>query len=365
VKKFIAVELFAGGGGLSLGASRAGFDIRVAVELDHRFLPTYRVNHPFTKLLEVDVCDVKGEELLTHIPEGRIDLLMGCAPCQGFCSLTSKSQREDPRNRLVLEMVRIVEESLPSVVLMENVPGLAWRGRRLLEEFVARLEKAGYIVQWEIVQMADFGVPQHRRRLVLLAGRGFSIPMPSPTHTNSALRPKGVKPWRTLHDAIYGEPTPLLLTESRKRGGPSSLKWHVVRDLGPSTKARLKAVKPGQMRTTLSDELLPECHRGGYSGFRNVYMRMSWDKPSSTITAGCTTPAKGRFGHPKRNRTTISVREAATIQTFPKTYRIVTDNIDVACQMIGNAVPPRFGECLASQALETLKNNNEKLGRNR
>jgi DNA (cytosine-5)-methyltransferase 1 len=365
VKRFIAVELFAGGGGLSLGASRAGFDISLAVELDRRFLPTYRVNHPRTTLLELDVSDVKGEELLTQIPEGRIDLLMGCAPCQGFCSLTSKLQREDPRNKLVLEMARIVEESLPTVVLMENVPGLAWRGRHLLDEFVARLRRVGYIVQWEVVQMADFGVPQNRKRLVLLAGRGFSIAMPSPTHTNSIVRPKGVKPWRTLYDAIHGEPAPLLLSKSQKSGGPSAVKWHVVRDLGPTTKARLKAVKPGQMRMSLRDELLPECHRGGYSGFRNVYMRMSWDKPSSTITAGCTTPAKGRFGHPQRSRTTISVREAATIQTFPKSYRIVTDNIDIACQMIGNAVPPRFAECLASQALEALKNNNEKLGRHR
>lgn len=355
MKKFIAVELFAGGGGLSLGACRAGFDMRVAVELDRRFIPTYRVNHPRTKLLELDVCDVKGEHLLTHIPERRIDLLMGCAPCQGFCSLTSKSQREDPRNRLVLEMARIVEESLPNVVLMENVPGLAIRGRRLLDEFVSRLDKAGYRVQWKIVQMADFGIPQHRRRLVLLAGRRFSIAMPSPTHTNLPVRPKGLRPWRTLYDAIYGEPAPVSLSDSRNRGGPSSVKWHVVRDLGPTTRARLKAVKPGQMRMTLRDDLLPECHRRGYSGFRNVYMRMAWDKPASTITAGCTTPAKGRFGHPERNRTTISVREAATIQTFPKSYRLVTDNIDVACQMIGNAVPPRFAECLASQAFKALK----------
>jgi DNA (cytosine-5)-methyltransferase 1 len=103
------------------------------------------------------------------------------------------------------------------------------------------------------------------------------------------------------------------------------------------------------MRTELDDDLLPLCHQHGYDGFRNVYMRMGWDVPSPTITAGCTTPAKGRFGHPDRRRTTISVREAATIQTFPKSYRFATDNLDLACEMIGNAVPPVFAERIASQ----------------
>jgi DNA (cytosine-5)-methyltransferase 1 len=103
------------------------------------------------------------------------------------------------------------------------------------------------------------------------------------------------------------------------------------------------------MRIALDDALLPACHQDGYEGFRNVYMRMAWDIPSPTITAGCTTPAKGRFGHPDRRRTTISVREAATIQTFPQDFQFETDKIDTVCQMIGNAVPPLFAERLAKQ----------------
>jgi DNA (cytosine-5)-methyltransferase 1 len=111
----------------------------------------------------------------------------------------------------------------------------------------------------------------------------------------------------------------------------------------------------------LADHLLPECHQSGYDGFRNVYMRMSWDSPSPTITAGCTTPAKGRFGHPDRRRTTISVREAATLQTFPRSFRFQTESLDVACEMIGNAVPPLFAECLGAHLRATILKNCAKL----
>jgi len=130
--------------------------------------------------------------------------------------------------------------------------------------------------------------------------------------------------------------------------------WHVVRDLRQQTKARLRAALPGRARFELDDDLLPECHQNGYQGFRNVYGRMSWEKPSPTITGGCTTPAKGRFGHPDRRRTTISVREAALLQTFPARFDFVTDSIDAACEIIGNAVPPVFAEVLGKQLARSL-----------
>jgi len=347
-----AVDLFAGAGGLSLGARRAGFNVPVAVEIDERITPTYEKNHPSTRILRKDVRLLTGKELLSAVPHRRIDLLMGCAPCQGFCSLTIKNERDDPRNSLVIEMARLIEETMPSAVLMENVSGLALRGSHLLSEFMKRLRKAGYRATWWNVQMADYGVPQSRRRLVLLAGRGFNIDLPPATHARVSR--SGVRPWVTLRDAIHGERAPKRLSTAQSRGGPKSQNWHVVRDLLPETLARLRAAVPGSMRLELDDGLLPDCHRNGYDGFRNVYMRMTWDAPSPTITAGCTTPAKGRFGHPDRRRTTISVREAATIQTFPKSFRFETTRLDTACEMIGNAVPPLFAERLANQVRKKL-----------
>ncbi|HEY7449015.1 MAG TPA: DNA cytosine methyltransferase [Vicinamibacterales bacterium] len=347
-KPLRAVDLFAGAGGLSLGARRAGFQVPVAVEIDKRITPTYRKNHPDAVVLEKDVRQLTGAELARAVPGGHIDLLMGCAPCQGFCSLTIKNELKDPRNGLVKEMARLVEETLPTAVVMENVSGLALRGGRLLSAFIRRLKKTGYVTAWWNVQMADHGVPQNRRRLVLLAGRGFAIDLPAPTHARIA--GGGRRRWRTLHQAIYGEKAPKRLGITPARAA----NWHVVRDLLPETRARLQAALPGRMRLELDDALLPECHQEGYDGFRNVYMRMAWDAPSPTITGGCTTPAKGRFGHPDRRRTTISVREAATIQTFPKSFRFDTDKIDLVCEMIGNAVPPLFAERLASTVLAAI-----------
>ncbi len=350
--KPVAVDLFAGAGGLSLGARRAGFKVPVAVEIDPEITTTYQKNHPDVTLIQSDIRELCGADLKRKAG-GHIDLLMGCAPCQGFCSLTLKNEREDPRNQLVLEMARLVEETKPTAVLMENVPGLALRGKSLLAAFIKQLRDAGYKPQWWNVEMADFGVPQRRRRLVLLAGKGFEIALPTATHARRPKRGDGRRPWRTVASAIRRERTP---DKVGKQRGPRAANWHVVRNLLPDTLARLRATEPGDMRHQLSKNLLPDCHQQGYEGFRNVYMRMAWNAPAPTITAGCTTPAKGRFGHPDRRRTTISVREAATLQTFPKGFRFDSAKIDRVCQMIGNAVPPLFAEQLAVTAYEALRN---------
>ncbi len=350
----VAVDVFAGGGGLTLGARRAGFDVRVAIEVDEEVSATYRKNHPNTHLMRRDARNVAGQEML--VLSGKPpDLLMGCAPCQGFCSLTIRSEREDPRNQLISEMARLVEETAPESVFMENVPGLVSRGSDLFDALLQRLQKAGYVPQWWNVEMADYGIPQRRRRLVLLAGRGFPIDLPRPTHARVPSQSTGRKAWRTLREALPAQEPACSLSMARKRGGPRAVDWHVVRDLQPKTIKRLRAATPGSMRFALDEDLLPKCHRDGYTGFRNVYMRMQWNAPAPTITAGCTTPAKGRFGHPDHRRTTISVREAALIQTFPRTFQIETDKIEVACSLIGNAVPPWFAETVTRHVAAMLR----------
>jgi DNA (cytosine-5)-methyltransferase 1 len=302
-----------------------------------------------------DIQDVSPTLFRKLLGGRRLHILAGCAPCQGFCSLTAKWRRDDSRNNLVLQMARYVEELEPDVVFMENVPGLATRGRSLLDELLTRLSKAGYYCESRTVQMADYGVPQNRRRFVLLGGRGFMIPFPGQTHARKPNEQSHLRPWVTLRDTVYGWSAPDTLSRSWRTGGPSEVNWHVVRDLKPWTKRRLRAAMPGQTWLGGDEQLRPRCHQNGYNGFTNVYGRMSWDLVAPTITSGCTTPCKGRFGHPDRRRTTISVREAAVIQTFPERYRFETDQIDAVCNMIGNAVPPQFARIIGRQVHKTLR----------
>lgn len=164
-----AVDLFSGAGGLSLGVSQAGFKVVAAVELDPTAALTYAKNHRRTVVFNQDICDTTGKSLLATTPGGKLDLLMGCAPCQGFCQLTVNSSRQDPRNLLISQMSRLVRETVPRAVIMENVPGLLTRGKNLFADFVSTLRSAGYEVVWGNLQMADYGVPQMRRRLLLIA----------------------------------------------------------------------------------------------------------------------------------------------------------------------------------------------------
>jgi len=234
---------------------------------------------------------------------------------------------------------------------MENVPGLAQRGKSLFVEFVALLAKLGYVSDYGILQAADYGVPQCRRRLVLLAGKGFHIALPKRTH--SKFPAEGLRAWRTVGEVIRGLPKPLSLEESRARGGPQVCNWHVVRNLTARNQQRLAHAVPGRGWTTIPKRLRPDCHKDEDAGFSNVYGRMSWNRPSPTITSGCTTLSKGRFGHPRENRT-ISVREAALLQTFPQGYVFDTRWMEYVCDIIGNAIPCDFAETLALACARSL-----------
>ena len=211
--------------------------------------------------------------------------------------------------------------------------------------------------------MADYGVPQSRRRLVLFAGRGFTIPFPEATHSKKPEKKPKLKKWLSLRDVIANEPHPITMSKASKKGGPKKFKWHVVRDLQPQTKARLNAAIPGKTWLSLKKSIRPKCHRGDYDGFTNVYGRMSWDQTPVTMTGGCTTACKGRFGHPNKRRTTISVREASLIQTFPRGYTFDTDCMEAVCDMIGNAVPPKFARVAGKRIREELKKRREPLAK--
>ena len=354
-----AADAFAGGGGLTVGLKRAGFRVVAAVELGHHAFATYKANHPEVRCLNQDIATVSGEALLRHAETDRLDLLAGCPPCQGFTSLTAKyKDQEDPRNELVLEMARLTEETLPRAIMMENVPGLSQKGKSLYRQLRERLQALGYLLTDGVLQVADYGVPQNRRRLVLLGGLGFKIPLPEPTHSRSPT--ECIAPWRTVRDAIAGMPNPVTLTQAKANGDVERSDWHVVRDLSAKNLERLRAAKAGATWQEIPEQLRPACHRGGYLGFTNVYGRMEWDRPAPTITGGCTTLSKGRFGHPDADRT-ISVREAALLQTFPRDYRLDTRYMDYVCNMIGNALPCDFAEAISRQCAQRLRQHPHRL----
>lgn len=342
----IAIDLFAGGGALTVGLKRAGFVVSAAVEIEKHAVATFKANHPEVVVCQKDIRSVGSELLRIPSADRSIDLLAGCPPCQGFTSLTSKYKRPDPRNDLILEMARLIEEIKPMAVMVENVPGLATRGRPLLDDFLDRIARAGYESTVEVLQAADYGVPQYRRRLVILAGLGCRIPLPKPTHSNNGKN--GLSPWLTVRDTIEHLPEPVTLDYAKLYSPMDRHNWHIVRSMSMRNRTRLQFAKPGKSWTEIPEELRPLCHRNGNSGFGNVYGRMQWDNVSPTITGGCTTLSKGRFGHPERLRT-ISVREAALLQTLPLDYRIETPYIDHACNIVGNALPCVFAEAVAKE----------------
>lgn len=350
-----AIDLFAGGGGLTVGLKRAGFSVLGAVESEDHAYTTYKANHPEVRALKQSIKSISGKCLL-EIGQGKIDLLAGCPPCQGFTSLTRKYRRNDDRNELIFQMSRLAYEVWPRAIMMENVPGLTREGRSAYRQLKDRLRKLGYQLMDDILEVANFGVPQFRRRLVLVGGLGFNIDLPEPTHSRDGKA--GLSCWKTVKDAIGHMQEPIVLEEARKRGDVRQSDWHVVRKLSPKNVKRIQAAKSGKTWPSIPEELRPRCHQGDYRGFTNVYGRMEWDLPSPTITGGCTTFSKGRFGHPVRDRT-ISVREAALLQTFPKDYKFDTPYMEYVCSIIGNALPCDFAQAVSRKCRTALEKNSQ------
>jgi len=324
----LAVDLFSGCGGLTLGLKRAHFRVVGAVEIDDLAVETYRLNHPTVRnIWKRDIREVSGTEILEtlKLERGQLDLLAGCPPCQGFSSMTTLNGNRrvlDPRNDLVGEYARLVKEILPKALLLENVPGLA--ANPLMGQLLNEIDRLGYASDnaWRVLDTADYGVPQRRRRLVMMVARKGSVEFAAP-------RDQLV----TVRDAIAD------LGIVGESGDPLH---DVVENRSPRIRELICAIpKDGGSRSALGPEKQLECHKRS-NGFKDVYGRMSWDKPSPTITSGCQSPSKGRFIHPAENRT-ISLREAAILQGFPATYQFSMRNGKLAvARMIGNAVPPNF-----------------------
>jgi len=357
---FTAIDLFAGCGGLTAGLRAAGFEVLAAIEKDANAAATYRANHPDVKLYEKDIRLVSPKRVRKAIklPRRRtVDLIAGCPPCQGFTRLTEGNGRRDHRNGLVRQFLRFVQTLRPKVCMLENVPGLlkTRKGKRYFTELCEGLKKTGYRVTYDVVELADYGVPQFRKRLVLLAARRQRIPIPAATHADPTKEgPAGRRPWRTVRDAIGGLPKPPLRSSIKSGKAVPRYEWHYARDIATDVRRRLRhALRNDRSRTDLPASLRLPCHERTTDGFHDVYGVMNWNEPSPTITSGCTNASKGRFGHPRHPRP-LTATEAALLQTFPRSYKFKGSGLESVASQIGNALPRRFAKIAGRRIIERL-----------
>ncbi len=332
------IDLFCGIGGLSFGMKSKGFDILAGYDLDATCRYAYEANNE-AKFIYKDIKTVSADEIGSIYGQNSIRVLAGCAPCQPFSSYAFKNKKKDPNKYdLLYEFGRLVKEVLPDIVTMENVSQiLSFKEKPVLLDFVELLGKYGYHVSINKVYCPKYGIPQTRKRLVLLASRLGKIELIPPTHKPNE--------YKTVKDTIGDLP------ELKAGEADPNDPLHRAKTLSPKNLDRIRHTPYGGGWKDWPEELKLQCHKtDGGKTFGSVYGRMVWEKPAPTMTTQCTGLGNGRFGHPTQDRA-ISVREAALIQTFPKTYKFFADEQDVAItkasRYIGNAVPPRLGEIIA------------------
>jgi DNA (cytosine-5)-methyltransferase 1 len=341
------VDAFAGCGGLSLGLSRAGLQASLSFDLDPYCINTMLTN---TKYFTHRVEKLDINELL-HLKWKKkfgsefkdISLMAGGPPCQGF-SVQRIGSDDDDRNDLVLSYIKLVCEVSPTFFIMENVSGLKGkRGRDVLENAIKLAKENGYYIHEKILDAQQYGVPQRRKRLILVGEL---------CHNNLPffVFPKENTKTLTVRDVIGHLPdVPEDGSEHPK------LVHHRADKLSEMNKKRISFLSPGQGMQHLPIHLRAKCHQNGADkiGHRNVYGRMSWDDVAPTITARFDSFTRGQFGHPEKLRS-ISLREGALLQTFPLDFKFSGGKVDIARQ-IGNAVPPMLAWQIGKSIIKALE----------
>lgn len=355
-----AIDLFSGCGGISCGISAAGFKVLAGADIEKKYLQTFKVNFPDAAPILADLAKLDPMDMLSRLGlrRGELDLLTGGPPCQGFSKNVPRKQRflEQEQNTQVLTFLRYVEAWLPRFVLMENVAEMkAGFEQNYSDEVIDRLHRAGYKVDHAVLNSADYGIPQRRRRAFFFGAReGLKPLIPRPTHTKEKegglfATPGHVRVWEAIGDlpsVVHGGEAYEYACDAqtdyqrRMRGDLTKVSNHVARRLEPMQYARLAALKPGQGMKDLPLELQT---KGGYSG---AYGRLTEDMIAPTITRWVFHPGSGRWGHPRDTRL-ITIREIARIQGFPDSYEFVGSYLQQAGQL-GNAVPPMLAESVGS-----------------
>lgn len=335
------VDLFCGAGGLTYGFEQAGLPVKAGYDIDPacKFAYEYNTNAEF--ILE-DVERVHGSDLNRHFSGSSIKVLAGCAPCQPFSSYSRRYADKQSRWKLLRDFARLVLECQPEIVSMENV--LQVKHHPVFHEFTQQLKKLDYLLEVYEVNCLEYGIPQSRKRLILLASKLGKINLVEPTHSANK--------YNTVRHTIQNL-EPLVAGQSSKID-----RLHQCSKLSPLNLKRIRASKPGGTWRDWSKDLIARCHtKETGKTYPAVYGRMEWDQPSPTITTQCFGFGNGRFGHPEQDRA-ISLREASLLQTFPPNYEFVDPNepisIDRVGKLIGNAVPVKLGQIIAQSILQHI-----------
>lgn len=323
-----AIDLFCGIGGLTHGLQQANIKVLAGLDNDKSCEYSYTKNNDADFICE-DVSKYNFKSMKKLYSKGSIKILAGCAPCQTFSSHTFKvkGRENDIRWSMINHFLRGVKEINPDIISMENVRGII--KTKIFDDFLKEVEKMDYQISYEVVNCADYGVPQNRNRLVFLASKLGTIDIPKKTHTKDNRVP--------IKNVIKDLPK-IKCGEANKED-----KIHLSRNLSKLNIKRIQQSKPSGTWRDWDKKLLLNCYKkeSGQS-YATVYGRMHWNKVSPTITTQFTSYGSGRFGHPEQNRA-ISIREGALLQTFPMGYDFGDGGIVATSRHIGNAVPPLLG----------------------
>lgn len=350
MRKIKAIDFFCGAGGLTRGLLNAGIEVLAGVDNDERLRETYTHNNKPSRFINEDINRIEIGKLREKLGIQKDDttLYAACTPCQPFSTLSRQNWKDDDRKILILTFAKLVKESPPDFILVENVPGLNnGSGKEIYKKFLKVLEECGFSdPAADLLDAKHFGVPQTRKRFILLASKKGSISLPIPqTDPNEFV---------TVRECI--ENYPEIADGKEAQEYPN----HVARELKPHLKRIVETVpKNGGSRQDIVDtSILLKCHQDKPNAHRDVFGRMAWNKPAPTLTSRCVDVYSGRFTHPEHDRG-ISLREAAALQTFADDYKFFGTSISAISRQIGNAVPVKFAEHLGESIIKAFQQGRE------
>jgi DNA (cytosine-5)-methyltransferase 1 len=346
-----AIDFFCGAGGMSYGLMRSGIRVIAGIDNDLTCKDTYQRNVTGARFLHADLAELSPKQLASELdlqPDDDCMVFAGCSPCQFWSKIRTRKEKSQRTAFLLTQFQNFIAWFRPGFVVVENVPGLATRkAESVLPGFIEFLDQHGYHHADGIVNAVEYGVPQHRRRYLLLASRLVdSIALPKTEHHEDMVL-------RNFIGSNNGfEP----IADGHRDSDPD--RNHTAARLSDINLKRIRRTsKNGGTRLDWKDD--PSLQLAAYLGkddnFRDVYGRMKWDKPAPTITTRFISLSNGRFGHPEEDRA-ISIREGATLQTFPKNFVFKGTNLNSLARQIGNAVPPELAKRIGQHLMEIRAN---------